>query len=132
MENQMLTELSTKLQHLLYFSESEAPLLLENLGQIPKDQLNAKIAELNNADIKYFVPITPDEFFEKIEKSADPYDEVIVANARKFKQLYTYLKNNTSDIQVIRIENGVKVPIVITAFLPDQSCITLSTYSIET
>jgi hypothetical protein len=131
MENQILPELSTKIQGLFYLSESEAPLVIEKLGALPKEQLNAKIAELNAAAPEALINVKPEDFFDKILKSADPNDEIVLANANKFQELHTFLKGNFSGIQVIRIEDGVKVPIIITAFLPDNTCIALTTYAIE-
>lgn len=131
MENQILPELSTKIQGLFYLSESEAPLVIEKLGALPKEQVNAKIAELNAAAPETLIAVEPASFFEKILKSADPNDDIVLANANKFQELHTFLKSNFSGIQVTRIEDGVKVPIIITAFLPDNTCIALSTYAIE-
>jgi hypothetical protein len=132
MENQILTELTDKTQGLFYFSESEAPLTIENLGQVPKDQLNEKLLQLNRENPGTLTTIDQDAFFEKIVNTADPGDQVMVGNAQKFTELYTYLKDNFSDILVTRIEGGVNVPILITAYLADGTCIALATYAIET
>lgn len=132
MENQILTELAEKTQGLFYFSESEALLTIENLGQVPKDQLSAKLVQLNSETPGTLQTIDEDAFFEKIVNTADPGDQVMVANARKFNVLHTYLKDNFSDIQIARIEGGVNVPIIITAYLPDGTCIAITTYAIET
>lgn len=131
MENKVLPELSTRIQGLFYLSESEAPLVIEKLGALPKEQLNAKIAELNAAAPETLINVKPEDFFEKILKSADPADDIVMANAHKFQELHTFLKDNCSGIQVTRIEDGVKVPIIITAFLPDDTCIAVTTYAIE-
>ncbi|RAJ19750.1 nuclease A inhibitor family protein [Pedobacter cryoconitis] len=132
MEKQILTELAEKTQGLFYFSESEAPLTIENLGQVPKDQLSAKLVQLNSENPGTLQIIDQDAFFEKIVNTADPGDQVMVANARKFTALQAYLKDNFSDIQLARIEGGVNVPILITAYLPNGTCILLATYAIET
>ncbi|RAJ20853.1 nuclease A inhibitor family protein [Pedobacter cryoconitis] len=132
MENQILSELAEKTQGLFYFSESEAPLTIVNLGQVPKDQLNAKLVQLNSESPGTLTTIDQDAFFGKIVTTADPGDQVMVANAQKFTVLYTYLKDNFSAIQVTRIEAGVNIPILITAYLPDGTCILLATYAIET
>jgi len=132
MENQILSGLSEKTKNLLYFSESEAPLVIENLGQLPKDQLNAKLTELNSETPGTLKTIDQDVFFDYLVKRADPGDHFMVDNANKFIAIHTYLKENFSDIQVSRIEGGVNVPIIITAYQPDGSCISLSTYAIET
>ncbi|AOM77275.1 nuclease A inhibitor family protein [Pedobacter steynii] len=131
MENQILPELSTRIQGLFYLSESEAPLVIEQLGALSKEQVSTKIAELNAAAPDALVTVEPDAFFEKILKSADPNDDIVIANANKFQELHSFLKSNFSGIQVTRIEDGVKVPIIITAFLPDNTCVALNTYAIE-
>lgn len=132
MENQILSGLSEKTKDLLYFSESEAPVVIENLGQLPKDQLNAKLTELNSENPGTLKTIDQNVFFDYLVKRADPGDNFMVDNANKFTALHTYLKENFSDIQVSRIEGGVNVPIIITAYQSDGSCISLSTYAIET
>ncbi|AMQ01558.1 hypothetical protein AY601_4729 [Pedobacter cryoconitis] len=132
MENQILTELAEKTQGLFYFSESEAPLTIENFGQVPKDQLNEKLVQLNSENPGTLTRIDPEAFFEKIVNTADPGDQVMVGNAQKFTELHTYLKDNFSDILITRIEGGVNVPIIITAYLSDGTCITIATYAIET
>ncbi|MBB5636385.1 hypothetical protein HDF26_005037 [Pedobacter cryoconitis] len=132
MENQILSGLSEKTKDLLFFSESEAPLLIENLGQLPKDQLDKKLIELNSENPGTLKTLDPDEFFAYLVKRADPGDHYMVDNANKFTAIYAYLKANFSDIAVKRIEGGVHVPIIITAYQPDGSCISLSTYAIET
>lgn len=132
MENEILSELAEKTEGLFYFSESEAPLTIENLGKVPKDQLNAKLIALNSENPGTLTTIDQDAFFEKIVNTADPGDQVMVANAQKFTALYIYLKDNLADIQVTRIEGGVNVPILITAYLPDGTCVALVTYAIET
>lgn len=132
MENQILTELAEKTQGLFYFSESEAPLTIENLGQVSKDELSMKLAQLYSETPGTLKTIDQEAFFEKIVDTADPGDQVMVANARKFTALHTYLKDNFSDIQVTRIEGGVNVPIIITFDLLDNTCIAIATYAIET
>ncbi|KIO76651.1 hypothetical protein TH53_14030 [Pedobacter lusitanus] len=132
MENQILSDLSEKTKDLLYFSESEAPVVVADLGQLPKDQLNAKLIELNSENPGTLKTIDHNEFFDYLVKRADPGDSYMVDNANKFTALHTYLKDNFSAIQVSRIEGGTTVPIIITAYRPDSSCVALSTYAIET
>lgn len=131
MEKEILPQLTDYLQGLLYFSESEATLTVQDLGYLPKEQLNNEIAVQNNVNPETIKSIDPTDFFEGILKTADPADDVIIENAQKFQELYSFLKSNYTDIQVHRIEGDTKIPLIITALQPDNSCIAISTYAIE-
>ncbi len=130
-QEQFFTTLQAHLDGLLYFSESEAPLLSEKLGPLGEEELRAKIAMQNDKDPQSLSSIDPAAFFSDILNQADPGDRVIMENAQKFGELYTFLKNNCSNLQVFRLEGGTRVPIIITAVLPDQDTLSLSTYAIE-
>lgn len=131
MEKEILPQLTDHLQGLIYFSESEASLTVQNLGSLSKEQLNNQIISQNNVNPEAIKLIDPAEFFEAILKRADPADNVIVENAQKFQELYSFLKSNYKDIQVYRIEGDTKIPLIITALQPDNNCIAISTYAIE-
>ena len=134
MENQILTELSARLQGLWYMSESEAPLTPQSLGNLRKDQLDEKITGLFTPESSSLTlnKLDPAVFFNDIVAAADPADQIIVQNAAKFTELYAYLKNNSTDINVFRLEGESNIPIIITSLFPDGEVIAISTYSIET
>lgn len=131
MNNQILEQLSSHLTGLLYFSESEAPLTVSSLGQVPEGQLKNVIATANQAAPDTLEQVAPENFFAHISRSADPGDALIVSHARRFQELYAFLKANFSILHVFRITGAVKVPVIITASLPDQTTIAISTYAIE-
>ncbi|HVI48770.1 MAG TPA: nuclease A inhibitor family protein [Chitinophaga sp.] len=126
-----LEKLTDKIAGILYFSESEYPLTIEQWGILPAATLPEKIATLNVVEQNVLRPVNADDFFNEIERTADPNDKPIVENAQKFKTLYQFLKENLSNIQVTRVETGASIPVYITGFLPDGSCIALQTTSIE-
>lgn len=130
MEQQILPELQAHLDGLLLMSESEAPLTAENMGQMSeKDLLDKLTAEHGETASVNVIPAA--DFFDKISRTADPNDQIVTANAERFQQLYTYLKEHTTEIEVIRVEGEVQVPVIITALQADGSRLALSTYAVE-
>lgn len=132
MENAIVFEkLTDKIAGILYFSESEYPLTLEQWGTLPATELAKKIATLNKVEPATLKAVKEEDFFNEIERTADPNDTPIVENARKFKALHQFLKENLTNIQVTRVEGGTNVPLYITGYRPDGTCVALLTTSIE-
>lgn len=116
----------------LYFSESEHPFTVSDWGAVAPGERNDKIAAMLQADPGSLKQVDPAGFFERLGRSSDPGDEVLVQNAAKLNKLFTYLQEQLSDITVTRAEGSSRIPIVITGYLPGQSCIAIQTTAIET
>lgn len=123
--------LAEKISGILYITESEYPLTLEEWGVIPPASLPEKIAAQHQVTENVLKTIAAPVFFRQIEQSADPNDAPIAANAAKFKALYQFLQENLSDLLVTRVETGTSIPVYITGFLSDANCIVLHTTAIE-
>ncbi|WP_143306551.1 nuclease A inhibitor family protein [Chitinophaga vietnamensis] len=127
----LLEQLSDKIAGILYFSESEYPLTIEQWGPLPATEVAHKIAAIHNVDQHVVKPVDASEFFAQIERSADPNDTPIVENAQRFKALHQFLNDHLASIQVHRVENGTTIPVYITGNQPEGACIALATTAIE-
>ncbi len=116
----------------LYFSESEHPFTLSDWGQVPPGNLEHTLAAQLEAAPGSLKQVDPAAFFERLSRSSDPDDEVLVQNAAKLNRLFTYLQEQLSGITVTRAEGSARIPIAITGYLPDQSCMAIQTVAIET
>lgn len=133
MENAtFISGISTVIDGALYFSESENPFSVSDWGAADPAALAEKIAAEHAVTTANLRQIDAAAFFERISNSTDPSDEVLVQNASKLKNLYQYLHDNLSNIQVTRVEGNSRVPIIITGYLPDNTCIAIQTAAIET
>lgn len=129
--NTLLAQLTTKINGILYFSESEYPLTIAQWGVVQPGEVHGKIAALHNVSPAVLKVVAPAEFFSHIITAADPNDHLIVENAQQFKALQQFLQENFSNIQVTRVEAGTSIPVYITANQPDGACIALVTTAIE-
>lgn len=116
----------------LYFSESENPFTVSDWGHVAPDALASKIVSEQQADPAHLKQADASVFFQRITRSTDPADEVLTQNAAKLQKLQQYLNDHLSDIQVTRIEGTSRIPIIITGYLPDNTCIAIQTVAIET
>lgn len=132
MQAQMLLEnLSSKTEGLLYFSESEYPLTIEQWGQLNDNDVRAKIAGSHQVAANTLIPVNTADFFNAVTRIADPNDTAMVANAQKFGALYQFLQEHFSRIQVFRVEGDTSIPVYIVCHQPDNSCVALITTAIE-
>lgn len=129
--NTLLKELTGKIDGILYFSESEYPLTIEQWGVLPPAEVHDKIAALNHVSPDVLKSVEEEAFFSHIITAADPNDTPIVANAQKFKALQQFLRENLTGIQVTRVEAGASIPVYITGNQADGTCIALITTAIE-
>lgn len=129
--NTLLVQLTNKTGGILYFSESEYPLTIEQWGILPTAEIPGKIAALNNVSPEVLKFVEEEVFFNHIMTAADPNDAVIAANAQKFNALRQFLRENLTGLQVIRVEAGARIPIYITGHQADGNCIALATIAIE-
>ena len=67
MQAQMLLEnLSSKTEGLLYFSESEYPLTIEQWGQLNDNDVRAKIAGSHQVAANTLIPVNTADFFNAV------------------------------------------------------------------
>lgn len=132
MQAQMLLEnLSSKTEGLLYFSESEYPLTIEQWGQLNDNDVRAKIAGIHQVAANALTPVNTADFFNAVTRIADPNDTAMVANAQKFGDLYQFLQEHFSRIQVFRVEGDTNIPVYIVCHQPHNTCVALITTAIE-
>jgi Nuclease A inhibitor-like protein len=129
--NTLLAQLTDKINGVLYFSESEYPLTIEEWGVVPAGEVRRKIATLHHVSPDVLNTVSADDFFNHIITAADPNDAPIVENAQKFKALQQFLQEHLANIQVTRVETGTSIPVYITGHQPDDTCIALVTTAIE-
>lgn len=128
----LLSEIRAITEGALYFSESENPFSVSDWGQVSQETLRDKIASEAGVDPASLKQVDPEYFFQRLSRSTDPDDEVLNQNATKLGKLYPYLQQHLQDIQVSRAEGNSRIPIVITGYTPDQTCIAIQTVAIET
>lgn len=127
----LLENLAGNISGILYYSESEYPLTIEQWGVLPAAAVPAKIAALHGVDANVVKPMDTAAFFHEVERIADPADAPIAANAQKFKALHQFLKEHFTSLQVVRVENGTRIPVYIVCHQPDGTCVALATTAIE-
>ncbi len=120
------------IEGLIYYSESDNPYSIELLQSKSLQQIPSEIAALNSVSETSVRNIDADAFFKHIADAADTNDEIIAANAARTEALHVFLKENTSDLTVYRIESGVRIPIYIVGALEDNSFVAVKTMSVET
>jgi len=132
MNNNILTTITKLLLGVLYFSESESPFKVADWGKIPPVILQQEIAsryQSTPSDLKQVDHIT---FFNHIISRVDAADTPMVENARKITELYNFIRQNLSNIQVTRVEGSSKIPVIITGYLADGTCLAIETFAVET
>lgn len=122
-------ELLCLTKDLLYFSESEMLVTVHDWGQTESVEMYQKISEMSGVPVKGFDNVSAELFFDGIITAADPADEIMMVNARRFMELYDCLKNGLDDLQVIRA-GKIRVHIFITGLAPDKTCIVLHTTAV--
>ncbi|MEC5143248.1 nuclease A inhibitor family protein [Chitinophaga sp. 212800010-3] len=130
-QNILLENLASKITGILYYSESENPLTIEQWGPLPVAEVTGKIAAQHQVEPNVIKPISPADFFNEVERAPDPNDAPIVENAQRFKALHQFLNEHFTGIQVIRVENGTSIPVYIVCHQPDGTCVALATTAIE-
>ncbi len=132
MNNEILATISKLLLGVWYFTESESPFKAADWGKITPSALLQKIAIQYNADPSNLKQIDQAAFFDSLISKVDKADAPMVENAGKISHFYTFLKQNVSNITVIRVEGASRIPVLIAGYLPDGTCIVIETFAIET
>ncbi|MBV8253397.1 MAG: hypothetical protein JO154_12385 [Chitinophaga sp.] len=129
--NSLFENLTSKLTGILYYSESEYPLTIEQWEPLPIADVAGKIATLHEVAPQIVKSISPTDFFNEVERTPDPNDAPIVENALKFKALHQFLNEHFTDIEVFRVEKSTNIPVYIVCHQPDGTCVALITTAIE-
>lgn len=109
------SDVKKSVQNLLYFTESEAPLILLETAPI-KDlaALQKFIADECRvaASEQQLIPVN--DFLNDLFRSTDPQDPIIQLNTERFADLFSILKKDGRGVHVIRV-NGTPDLIFIAA-----------------
>jgi len=132
MNNNILVTISKLLLGVWYFTESESPFKAADWGIITPAELLQKIAIQYKSDPSNLKQIDQAAFFEQLTSSVDKADAPMVENAGKIADFYAFLKQNLSNITVVRVEGASRIPVLIAGYLPDGTCIVIETFAIET
>lgn len=132
MNNNILATITKLLLGVLYFSESESSFKAADWGKITPTELLQKIAIQYQSDPSILKQIDQAVFFDQLISKVDASDAPMVENASKIATFYTFLKQNLSNIAVIRVEGASRIPVLIAGYLPDGTCIVIETFAIET
>ncbi|SDG22912.1 Nuclease A inhibitor-like protein [Pedobacter terrae] len=132
MNNNILVAITKLLLGVWYFTESESPFKAADWGKITPSALLQKIAIQYHADPSNLKQIDQAAFFDSLISKVDQADAPMVENAGKIAAFYTFLKQNLSNITVVRAEGTSRIPVLIAGYLPDGTCIVIETFAIET
>ncbi|MGN7989119.1 nuclease A inhibitor family protein [Pedobacter sp. 22226] len=132
MNNNILATITKLLLGVLYFSESESPFKVADWGKIAPSDLLQKIASQYHSDLSSLKQVDQVAFFDRLISKVDPSDAPMVENAQKIEALHAFLEQNLSNISVIRVEGASRIPVLITGYLPDGTCLVLETLAVET
>ena len=132
MNNNILVTITKLLLGVLYFTESESPFTATDWGKIPPAELLQKIAAQYQSSPSNLKQLDHAAFFNHLISKVDPNDAPMVENAGKIDALYSFLKQNLSNIQITRVEGASRIPVLITGYLPDGSCLAIQTFAVET
>jgi len=132
MSNSILTTITKLLLGVLYFSESESPFKVADWGKITPAALHQAIASHYQANTSNLKPLDHIAFFNHLTSKADATDAPMVENARKITALQAFIVQNLSNIQVTRVEGNSKIPVIITGYLHDGTCLAIETSAVET
>ncbi|NTE02161.1 hypothetical protein G6M26_09055 [Agrobacterium tumefaciens] len=131
MNNNILAIMTKLLLGALYFTETESPFIVADWGKIPPTELLSKIATHYHSDPSNLKQINPADFFNHLISKVDPADTPMVENAKKIQTIYSHLEKNLSSLKVIRIEGASRIPVLITGYLPDGTCVVIETLAVE-
>ncbi|MFW0716506.1 nuclease A inhibitor family protein [Pedobacter sp. N23S346] len=132
MNNNILAIMTKLLLGTLYFTETESTFTVTDWGKIPPAELLSKVANHYHSAPSNLKQINPSDFFNHLISKVDPSDAPMVENAQKIHTFYLYLEQNLSSLQVIRVEGASRIPVLITGYLPDGTCVLIETLAVET
>lgn len=128
--NAFKNSILTSTNELLYISESENPWVLEDLDNKTEEEIQQWISSLHNGEPA--IEVNPDDFFDRyITSQKMSGDEVMIADADRYEQLYQLLKSSSNKIQVWRC-GKIQVGVYVVIITEDGQSLVLKTTSIET
>ncbi|MNI58375.1 Nuclease A inhibitor-like protein [compost metagenome] len=132
MNNSILATITKLLLGVLYFTESESPFKAANWGKITPAELLQKIAAEYHSAPQNLKQVEHPAFFNHLTSKIDAADTPMVENAGKIEAFYSALKQSLTNLQVIRVEGASRIPVLITGYLADGTCIVIETFAVET
>ncbi len=130
-KNAIKEQLQELTDGMLYISESDFGLDIEDWGTQDRASAVAKIREQPNVDPENIFELNAAVFFDKTINALDPNDEFAAKLAQQYRDLFAYMKGKFHEIYVYR-SGGVQVQIYVVCLSLEQDCIVLHTTSVET
>ncbi len=124
-------ELLKLTEGMLYISESDYEIDVQEYGVLDKTGLLQKISAASGTAVADIAEQEADTFFNKTIKALDPTDDYAAELAQQYKALYAYLRASFKEISVLRA-GEIQVHIYIACFTVEGNCFTLHTTSVET
>ncbi|WP_316825795.1 nuclease A inhibitor family protein [Pedobacter miscanthi] len=132
MNNNILASITKLLLGVLYFTESESPFKAADWGKITPAELLQKIASQYQSTPSHLKQVDDVVFFDHLISKVDATDAPMVENARKIAEIHHFIKQNLSNITVVRMEGASRIPVLISGYLPDGTCLVIETFAVET
>ncbi|MBS1584047.1 MAG: hypothetical protein JSS82_00665 [Bacteroidetes bacterium] len=122
-------ELERVTTRMVYISESDFELDVQDWGELDETGINKKISQFSGTD--KIETVTSDAFFDKTINSLDPADEFAASLGKQYEALRTYLQNNFKEVKVYR-SGKIQVHIFIACITETGGCFVVHTISVET
>jgi len=116
---------------MLYISESDYELDVQDRGKQDRESLLKEIAKERSIDVTEVEQLEADAFFDKTINALDPSDEFAAGLAEQYKALYAFLKGSFNPVFVFRA-GKIQMHIYIACFTAVGDCFVLHTISVET
>lgn len=125
----ILNELGKLTSGMVYISESDYELDVQDWGQVDEAGISKKISQFSGTD--KVDTVAADAFFEKTISALDTSDEFAAGIAKQYGDLQQYLKSNFKHISVYR-SGKIQVHIFIACVTETGECFVVHTISVET
>lgn len=129
--DEVIAALGKLIDGMVYISESDYELDLQEWGKPDKSAVLQKIATASDMDESEVNEVTAEMFFDKTIKALDPEDDFAADLAKQYKALYDYLQKTFKEVSVYRA-GKIQVQIYITCFTNEGDCVAIHTTSVET
>ncbi|OJW81863.1 MAG: hypothetical protein BGO69_15320 [Bacteroidetes bacterium 46-16] len=116
---------------MLYISESDFELDVQDWGKQDRASALGKIKERPNVDAENIFELNAAVFFDQTINALDPNDDFAAKLAQQYKDLYAYLKGTFHEIYVYRT-GKIQVQVYVVCLSLEGDCFVLHTTSVET
>lgn len=116
---------------LFYISETDAPVDLFDLEDLPKQErkdLQEKFEATERSDERH---VTIDDFFQRLAAEKDWHTPAQKASAKKYRRLWKIFSDELSDPKVYRV-GAIRIDIYVVGFAEDGAMIGIRTRAVET